>query len=261
METKKCNLCEFETSNKKIFANHVRWNHKEQTFSEQGLAKLKQKKVFKINKNCICFRCNKSFAKELYEFEWKKLETNQNGRVYCSIYCANTRQHSQEEKEKIKKSLKDFYKDKLKPLINNLCKQCSRQFSYKRTRQFCSKICSTEFRKRKTKDLKAYRNECKFVFSLKEFPEEFDFDLVSKYGMYKAKNRGNNLNGVSRDHMVSVKYGYINNIDPKIIKHPANCKLILQEENFKKRENCSITLEELMIKIEKWNEKYGARGC
>ena len=81
------------------------------------------------------------------------------------------------------------------------------------------------------------------LFSLDAYPEEFDFSLIEKYGWYKAKNNGDNPNGVSRDHMFSVKDGFLNKIDPKIISHPANCRLVLQRENAKKRNKSCITLE------------------
>ena len=98
---------------------------------------------------------------------------------------------------------------------------------------------------------------CQFKFSLNEYPDKFDFDLVKKYGWYSAKNRGNNLNGVSRDHMFSIKEGFLQNIDPKIISHPANCQLLRHEDNFHKKGcKCSITLEELQKRINDWDKKY-----
>ena len=105
-------------------------------------------------------------------------------------------------------------------------------------------------------DIKRYREACKFKFSLNWFPLEFDFDLIKKYGWYKAKNHGNNLNGVSRDHMYSIMDGYINRVDPKILSHPANCKLMLHRDNSSKRNKSSITLEELKKRIDSWDKKY-----
>ena len=42
-----------------------------------------------------------------------------------------------------------------------------------------------------------------------------ELNLIKKYGWYKAKNHGNNLNGISRDHMLSIADGFKNSIDPK----------------------------------------------
>ena len=58
--------------------------------------------------------------------------------------------------------------------------------------------------------------------------------------------------------MFSVDEGYKQNIDPYLISHPANCKLMKHEDNFKKKTECSITLEELKQRVSDWNEKYGA---
>lgn len=103
---------------------------------------------------------------------------------------------------------------------------------------------------------KNYKKACKFDFDLKSFKDEFDFSLIEKFGWYKARNRGNNLNGVSRDHMYSIDEGYKNNIDPKIISHPSNCKLLRHSDNLNKNSDCSVTLDELKTRIDEWNEKY-----
>lgn len=125
-----------------------------------------------------------------------------------------------------------------------------------RTRSSAAKLCNEKYNKSKLRGIKRYRQLCEFNFSLNEYPNEFDFTLIEKYGWYRAKNRGNIPNGVNRDHMYSVKDGFINKINPKIISHPANCKLLLHKDNIKKKDNSSITLNELLKKIEIWNKKY-----
>lgn len=104
--------------------------------------------------------------------------------------------------------------------------------------------------------LKLYRLQCAFDFVLNDFPDEFDLSLIKKFGWYKAKNHGDNPNGISRDHMYSVKDGFLNNVDPKIISHPANCQLLKQSKNASKKAKSCITLQELLIRIERWNKKY-----
>lgn len=115
-------------------------------------------------------------------------------------------------------------------------------------------------RKIKTKDIdknyQDYREMCSFNFNLNDFKEEFDFTLIESFGWYKAKNNGDNPIGVSRDHKVSVKYGFENKIDPSIISHLANCQLIQQTKNSSKGTKNSISIEELIKDIEKWNNKY-----
>ena len=67
-----------------------------------------------------------------------------------------------------------------------------------------------------------------------------------------CSNKQNNLDGVSRDHMLSVKDWFINGIDPAVISHPANCDLVLHRANQRKRSDSSITVEELLDRIKKW---------
>jgi hypothetical protein len=56
--------------------------------------------------------------------------------------------------------------------------------------------------------------------------------------------------------MYSVKDGFLNNIDPKILAHPANCQLIRHNDNVSKGSKSCISIEELMMRIEIWNNKY-----
>ena len=97
-----------------------------------------------------------------------------------------------------------------------------------------------------------YRPSCEFRFKEQDYPDKFDLKLIKKLGRYSPSNKGDNLNGVSRDHMYSVKEGFVNNIDPSIISHPANCQLLVHTDNNKKKTTSSITLEELKSRIENW---------
>ena len=140
------------------------------------------------------------------------------------------------------------------------------------TQQCCSVSCGAKLRQlrifqekldaatsdyeRLKLELSRYRLQCAFTFSLNDYPDEFDFKLIEQYGWYKAKNRGNNLNGVSRDHMYSVKEGFLNKVDPKILAHPANCRLIRHNDNVSKGSSSTITLEQLLERIRLWNKKY-----
>lgn len=98
-------------------------------------------------------------------------------------------------------------------------------------------------------DWHRYRLDCAFKFNVFDYPNYYDLTLIEKFGWYSAANRGNNLSGVSRDHMYSVKDGFRNNVDPSIISHPANCCLMLHKDNNEKKTKSSITLEELIEKI------------
>lgn len=119
------------------------------------------------------------------------------------------------------------------------------------------KLCE-DCKKIKYSEYELYKKSCLFTHNIYEFPDEYDLDLILKYGWYKVtKNKEeNNLKGVSRDHIYSISEGFKNNIDPNIIKHPANCRLIRHNENQSKGFKCSIIIEELIQKIEEWNKRY-----
>jgi hypothetical protein len=143
-------------------------------------------------------------------------------------------------------------------LSNNNKKYCSPKCSS----TFSPKIIQRKLEQRKLRDdLVNYRSDCAFKFSLKDYPEEFDFSLIEEYGWYKAKNKGDNLQGISRDHMVSIRYGFDNNLPSKHLSHPANCQLIRHGENVSKGTKNSITYEELLKRIEEWDKKYNAGEC
>lgn len=105
---------------------------------------------------------------------------------------------------------------------------------------------------------KLYSYQCRFVFGINSYSEWFSYasNLIKEHGWYSASNRGNNLSGCSRDHLYSVSEGYKNNIDPKIISHPANCEIIPHRKNQNKHKTSSITLDELKERIRKFNLKY-----
>jgi hypothetical protein len=132
---------------------------------------------------------------------------------------------------------------------NKKCKYCNYNAINKQYKVICDDCRLTYY--------KFYRPSCEFNFDIKQYKNEFDFSLIELYGMYSPTNKNNNLGGVSKDHIYSVKDGFINKINPEIIKHPANCSLILQTENSSKCDKSLMTLEELLKKIEIWDKKYG----
>jgi hypothetical protein len=149
--------------------------------------------------------------------------------------------------------------DKKKEYYTNIkrCLCCNKRLPFnKRKNTYCNQECKNEFFRRNRTEIENYKKDCQFKFNLKDFNDEFDFILIKKCGWYKAKNRGDNLDGVSRDHMYSIMEGFRNNIDAKLISHPANCKLMIHNKNVSKNDKCSITLKELNERIKEWNEKY-----
>jgi hypothetical protein len=215
-------------------------------------------KYIKIEEK-ICENCKKSFTPRDYTYR------------YCSKKCAVTKNNETRNKEfykniKIVRCIECNEKTEVSIVSNKKYSKCGNckitkhtclvcGGTYKETKnKFCSEICKQEFIRNKA-TLQDYRNMCKFKFAIKNYPNEFDFELIKKYGWYSPSNKKNNLNGVSRDHMVSVKYGFVNKIDPDIICHPANCKLMIHNDNVSKLDECSINLKELLKRIKEWKMK------
>ena len=255
---KTCKYCDitFEDIHPRVFANHVRWCIKNTSNGDKGSSKIQSalekafaKKLGELKDfEVVCKKCDKSFS--VKERESKHPEKDV---YFCSRSCANSRgPRSESFKEKVRlKALKQSVRS---------CAFCKIEFStnIKSKKTFCSKSCGNKKRYEKIdiESYKSYKSKTNFQFNLADYPNEFDFSLVEKFGWYSAKNRGNNLSGVSRDHILSVMYGYRNGVDPKIIAHPANCRLLTQSQNASKKDRCDMSLEDLVKKIEEWNLKY-----
>lgn len=78
-------------------------------------------------------------------------------------------------------------------------------------------------------------------------------DLLKEHGVFNART---NTKGCVRDHLLSRRYGFDNNIATWIIAHPANCEIVLNSENVRRANTNDnlITLEELLERIENWIE-------
>ena len=135
------------------------------------------------------------------------------------------------------------------------CKECEGVISYvKRDQVFCDIDCKRKYDRRNMSKYQIYWQECQFKFNLKEYPDEFDFSLIEQHGWYSPTNKNNNLDGVSRDHILSIRDGFEMKIDPEIISHPANCQLLKHTDNISKNRKSDVTIEELMSKIERWDK-------
>jgi len=249
-----------------IFVNHNLRDYDKikKTFKDKKDKKL-EKELQEYDKNPkFCLNCNK-----LLPFEKRKCKC-------CNRSCAcsfsnNNRIYKPETGIKISNSIKNkilngescgFIKSgsKIQTEFIKICEYdyCKKEYiTFNLIQKFCCKDCARKNRyKNKTID-KTYKILTQFNFSLNTYPEEFNFKLIEEYGWYKAKNHGNNLNGISRDHILSVNEGFKNNINPLILAHPANCQLLPHNKNVSKGIKCGITLDNLLLKIEKWDKKYG----
>ena len=261
IQIRTCEICGFQTENGRVMSNHKRWQHIMPKGSDKYSStcqKIKESsKKEEITKTCICEKCGKQFEQTHVQSQWS---SGKGIRRFCSSKCAHSRVKTDETKQKIYESVVKYYIS-LGDTVNcrdKVCSVCGKSFHSKSN--FCSRSCSMKNRCGNVNrmSLKYYRLECSFTFALNDYPNEFDFKLIEQHGWYSPVNSSKpNLHGVSKDHMVSVKWGWEHKIDPKIISHPANCKLILQSENSSSCDECSITYEELLERIEVWNKKYG----
>lgn len=233
-----------------------------------------------ISIKSIYCRCHKLGLKVIYntEIKCKKckklfIANIKTERKFCSNNCSNSynntnRVQNEECKKKISNALKGIKHSKsriekisgeknknwidgrsIKRLNNKIngkrkCKYCELYRIDKKHKSICD-ICRNNY-------YNFYRPSCEFNFDVKQYKDRFDFNLVKQYGWYSPTNKGHNLCGVSRDHLYSVRDGFINKIDCEIIKHPANCKLMIHSENNLKNYNSSITLDELLERIKNW---------
>ena len=174
---------------------------------------------------------------------------------YCSISCASTvtnsvsRKRGPNPKEKLPYSKIKFI----------LCSHTNQYYSNKNPNG-TTRRCSPYIKTLKEK----YYAAARFKFNVYHYPEEFDMTLIDTNGWYtcpglKRKGQPKNVLGVSRDHIISVSYGFTNNIDPSIISHPANCRIILHSENKKKSTKCDLTIDQLLERIAVWDTKYTER--
>lgn len=250
--------------NKRTYANHLRWcksNPKYEEILNSTKRKCSENNANKVDKKIytfVCEVCGKEYQLELSENSYNKGKYKRTCSNECAKKLTAKNTNKIEKNNKISKSLEQ-------PKKQFTCKYCGKKFNSKKYKKYCSRECSSKYKKlerslylySKGKVLQLYKEACNFTFSLKSFPNEFNFSLIEEFGWYKAKNKGNNLNGVSRDHKISKQYGFDNLIDPYIISHPANCELIQQNENSSKKDKCSISINNLLNNIQNWNKIYG----
>jgi hypothetical protein len=186
---------------------------------------------------------------------------------YCNHSCSASNLNGNRDYtwgDKIKKSVHSYLisngikKDGHIGKYEITCKECDIKFERKRNDiRYCSPECGKKHRRKGVDEYLSYRIDTNFKFNLSDYSDEFDFSLIEKYGWYSPSNKNNNLDGVSRDHMLSVREGFELGISPSIISHPANCRLMKHTDNISKNKKSIINYSELLERIEKFENKYG----
>lgn len=186
---------------------------------------------------------------------------------FCNSSCAasfnNKKRDYSNFSESIKTGIHNYLidnniKDKSEIGFRKLeCKSCKKTFYHKRSNKvYCTDECRINYKRINMTEYQKYKSDCSFKFNIGNYIDEFDFKIIREFGWYSPTNKNNNLGGVSRDHMFSINDGFKQGIDAKLIAHPANCKLMIHTENISKNKTSSITIIELLQRIETFDKKY-----
>ena len=167
--------------------------------------------------------------------------------VFCGDECRLKRR--EEENIKILSAVKSVN------MKTRLCLNCNNIIVGYNTK-YCSVNCWKTFTFNQKTEKEQYYLKCKFKFNVYHYPNFFNLSLIEEFGWYSPTNKSDNLDGVSRDHCLSINDGFTRNIDPSIICHPANCRLIKHRDNQQKKTKSIYTLEQLLVEIERFNKLF-----
>lgn len=241
----------------RIHGNKTAW---ENSIKSATNSLNERSKVYNVTPN-FCVNCKRALP---YDERNKKFCNHK-----CSAVNSNLRRKengwvlSSESKLKIGKSititniLKGIKpQDKLKGdfcrIFNLSCKFCKSKFFSRNKSIVCLKCKHLKYNSNK--------DEFSFKFNIYNYPELFDLNKLKNIGWvsFGGKRGGiKNLNGLSRDHKVSIDEAKRNKYDPYYISHPLNCDLMPMKDNNKKKTKSSIKYEDLIILIDEYDAKRG----
>lgn len=134
------------------------------------------------------------------------------------------------------------------------CRYCKSKFVTRTVSSACN-ACLSDSEITKRREKKKLRGKYGFTFDIYNYPDLFDLDLISRLGMYSPRNRDNrNIDGLSRDHRVSVAEAIDNGYDPYYITHPINCELMPFRKNSSKNDKSSIVYDELVRQVDQYDK-------
>jgi hypothetical protein len=180
-----------------------------------------------------CVKCNTVLA-------WSQRKEN----IYCSSSCSaitNNNIRAKGRKKSDKRLITKIPKDTkaiLYPYTKVYRHLCIVTGIYFYSRSAYAKYSSGAAMQQRL----VYRQQCNFRFSPYAYPDMAGYDLLLEHGVYHPVT---NPMGVSRDHLLSVADGWANKIDPEIMRHRANCRLILHSQNQNKYTSSAISIADL----------------
>jgi hypothetical protein len=107
---------------------------------------------------------------------------------------------------------------------------------------------------------RVYYLAANWIGSMVSYLSEDDLKLFSEHGFYSSSNK----NGYVRDHIVSRKVGWLFDLPPELLRHPANLQLISHSSNIKKgwqeramqRSDLEPMIIDLISRIENWTTSW-----
>jgi hypothetical protein len=247
-----CILCKKETSSLGIATHFMRTHgtsEQKQLFKNSAIvAKNKQisnEQKYLLNP-VLCKECNSPLPYVSRHFK------------FCSHSCSAINSNSNRAKQgwSMPADARQAISNKLSlvqgaytKITHNTCKFCNQIFTTPKTHNQVCKHCQ-HLKWNNNKD------QYSFKFNVYSYPELFNLELLTQVGWvsFGGKRGGTkNPTGLSRDHRVSVNEAKRFNYDPYYISHPCNCELITHIENMKKKTKSSISYEELVILVNKFD--------
>lgn len=254
--TYKCEQCGFIVVGKR--ASRILYAKKIRKFFKHGFCSTKCKREF-IDKSYM-YHCD-FCTKELFGFEaQKKLANKRRGKLHG--FCSKRCYYLFYKFGKIKNSKYKcdwchawIYGKRAYGILRN---KATKEKNKKTAFGFCSRKCNNlhgdkNIDHRRKFDLKKYRENCEFRFSIFDYPKEFDLVKFKKFGQYNEQNK----DGLVRDHIFSINDGLDRKISPILLRHPANCAIMDYNSNNRKHKRSDLTLKQLCNRILKWYKKYG----
>lgn len=106
---KKCDICQKDFSSHSLYANHIRWVHRN---NDQYLAKSSERAILSNEKRFgrwmlsvfECQKCGNPVEKKYREGKDPK-------NIFCSISCANSRKYSESTRSKVSKKIIEKWKE------------------------------------------------------------------------------------------------------------------------------------------------------
>jgi len=207
------------------------------------IARMSNEQVYLQNVK-QCKQCNTplSYEKRTNKFcsrSCSATHSNTNAPLSRKRGPAKTATLSAHEQRKLKNNIVGPYST----VYHSKCAECSLTILSQYSKKYC--------RMHEYQYSHKMRAKYWFTFILKDYPDLFDFSLLKKYGM----RSNDNIEGVVRDHKVSVADAIKYNYDPYYIKHPLNCELMINSKNAKKHKQSSMSYDELVTQVKEYNKK------